>query len=141
MIPTLSRCLKCFSLGMVVGAFVIASGAPLLARPPQAGQSSTANQNGGRSLPDAPQPQAAQAPQQSTQAPTGAAGAKAAEVKGALAAQPVGAAVAPARQRGHHSLLIKLGLIAGAGVALGAVVALSERSPTRPPGTTSSTHP
>ena len=56
-------------------------------------------------------------------------------------AQPVGAAVAPARQRGHRSLLIKMGLLAGAGVAVGSVVALSERSPNRPPGTASSTHP
>ena len=30
-------------------------------------------------------------------------------------AQPAGAAVAPVRQRGHRSLLIKVGVIAGAG--------------------------
>jgi hypothetical protein len=72
-----------------------------------------------------PQPQSAQTPssQQPAPAPSGAAGAKAANVKGAPVAQPAGAAVAPARQRGHRSLLIKLGVMAGAGIAVGAVVA------------------
>ena len=49
--------------------------------------------------------------------------------------------MAPVRQRGHRSLLIKLGLLAGAGIAVGSVVALSERSPARPPGASSSAHP
>jgi hypothetical protein len=114
--------------------------------------SSTEAQKAGDPLPDAPQPQSvqtqstqaqsAQTGQQSTQTPSGAAGAKAANVKGAPVAQPVGAAVAPARQRGHRSLLIKIGLLAGAGIAVGTVVALSEKSPTRPPdATAASTHP
>lgn len=97
-------------------------------------------------LPDAPQAQSEQTQsqtpaqaqdQQNNQAPSGAAGAKAAPVKGAPVAQPTGAAVAPVRPKGHRSLLIKVGLIVGAAAAVGAVVALSERSPTRPPGTTS----
>jgi hypothetical protein len=86
-------------------------------------------------LPEAPQAQDDQT-QQQTNPPSGAAGAKAAPVKGAPVAQPAGAAIAPVRQRGHRSLLIKLGLIAGAGIAIGAAVALSERSPSRPPGAT-----
>jgi hypothetical protein len=101
------------------------------------GQSSSEGQNGSNSLPEAPSPQSAQA-QQSTQTPSGAAGAPGANPKGAPGAQPVGAAVAPAKQHGHRSLLIKVGLIAGGAVAIGTVVALSERSPTRPPGTTAS---
>lgn len=92
------------------------------------------------SLPEAPQAQNQQAQdeqtQQQTNTPSGAAGAKATAVKGAPVAQPAGAAVAPVRQRGHRSLLIKLGLIAGAGIAIGTAIALSERSPSRPPGTT-----
>ena len=79
--------------------------------------------------------------QQSAPAPSGAAGAKAANVKGAPVAQPAGAAVAPVRQRGHRSLLIKVAVIAGAGIAAGAVVALSERSPSRPPGASPAVHP
>lgn len=110
---------------------------PLSACVPQSSQAST-DQKTNNQLPEAPQPQSAQTGQQET-SPAGAAGAKAANVKGAPVAQPVGAAVAPVRQRGHRSLIIKLGLLAGAGVAVGTVVALSERSQSRPPGTTAST--
>lgn len=66
--------------------------------------------------------------------PTGAAGAKAAAAKGAPASRMVGAAIAPAKQRNHHSLLIKVGLIAGACIAVGVVVGLSKASPSKPPG-------
>jgi hypothetical protein len=151
--------LRCFSIAILMGAFLISSEMPLLASPQQSGQgqssqssSSTETQKADDPLPDAPQPQStqpqsgqsqpAQPQQQSTQPPSGAAGAKAANVKGAPVAQPVGAAVAPARQRGHRSLLIKIGLLAGAGIAVGTVIALSEKSPTRPPGAVAaSTHP
>jgi len=93
-------------------------------------------------LPDAPTPaQPAQSSQNdSTQqqnpnsVPSGAAGAKAPTVKGAPAAQPVGAAIAPAKQRQRRSLLIKAGLIAGACVAVGSAFALSKGSPSKPPG-------
>jgi hypothetical protein len=138
-------CSKCFRIATLAGVFVIASEMPLLARPQQSAQSNTAAPKDD-SLPDAPQLQTLQAQdpqatQQPTQAPTGAAAAKSIPVKGAPVAQPVGAAVAPARQRGHRSLLIKVGLLLGGGIAVGTVVALSERSPTRPPGTASSNHP
>jgi cytoskeletal protein RodZ len=160
---------RCFLVAVLTGAFLISSEMPLVASPQQSSQaqssqsspgqsssgqssssqsaaaqssSTTEPQKAGDPLPDAPQPQSAQPPQQSTQAPSGAAGAKAANVKGAPVAQPVGAAVAPARQRGHRSLLIKIGLLAGAGIAVGTVIALSEKSPTRPPGAVAaSTHP
>lgn len=146
---------KCFWIATLAGVFVMSSEMPLSAKPPQSSQSSTAVQKDA-SLPDAPQVQDSpvqdsqiQAPQiqdlqttqQPTQAPTGAAGAKSVPVKGAPVAQPVGAAVAPARQRGHRSLLIKAGLLLGGGIAVGTVVALSERSPTRPPGAASATRP
>ena len=93
-------------------------------------------------LPDAPTPaQPAQSSQNdSTQqqnpnsVPSGAAGAKAPTVKGAPAAQPVGAAIAPAKQRQRRSILIKAGLIAGACVAVGSAFALSKASPSKPPG-------
>ncbi len=139
---------KCLSIFFLTSAFLISSEMPLLASPPQSGasqstQSSGINQNKTDSLPDAPQAQSAQTPanQQPAATPSGAAGAKAAEVKGAPVAQPAGAAVAPPRQRGHRSLIIKIGLLAGAGVAVGTAVALSERSPSRPPGAPSVTHP
>lgn len=95
-----------------------------------------------RELPDAPTPaqpvQQSQndPPQQQNPAsvPSGAAGAKAPTVKGAPASRPVGAAIAPAKQRQRRSLLIKAGLIAGACVAVGSAFALSKASPSKPPG-------
>jgi hypothetical protein len=138
--------LKGFFVVLLGGAFVVSSGMPLLASPQQssdpnaaapqaAAQPQPEQQPKDSSLPDAPQAQTqTPAEQQQSPAPSGSAGAKAATVKGAPVAQPTGAAIAPARQRGHHSLLVKVGLLAGAGIAVGAAVALTERSPSRPPG-------
>jgi hypothetical protein len=128
---------KCLEIAVLAGTFLLWSEMPLLASRAQFGQSNAAGQKPEDPLPDAPQPQTGQTQQQPTQAPSGAAGAKAANVKGSPAAQPAGAAVAPVRQHGHRSLLIKLGLLVGAGIAVGTVVALSAKSPTRPPGTSS----
>lgn len=128
---------KAVLIVIVSVGFLVSSQSPAWACPSQSNGTANEAQKTDDSLPDAPQ---AQSGQESTQSPTGAAGAKAAPVKGAPAAKPVGAAVAPVRQRGHRSLLIKLGLIAGAGIAVGTVVALSERSPSRPPGTTPASH-
>lgn len=104
-------------------------------------QQAAASPNTGE-LPDAPMPaQAAQQKQadpSQTQdpgtAPSGAAAAKAAPAKGAPASRPVGAAIAPVKQRGHRSLLLKVGLVAGACVAVGSVVALSKASSAKPAG-------
>jgi hypothetical protein len=135
-------CSKSFSIVVLAAAFMMWSEIPLLASP-QSSPSNAAGQKQDDSLPDAPQLQPAQsAPsQQPASPPSGAAGAKAANVKGAPVAQPAGAAVAPARQRGHRSLLIKVGLLVGAGIAVGAVAALSQGSPARPPGAASAIHP
>ena len=132
-----------FLIAMLAGVFLMASEMPLLANASEAIQSGAA-QKQDDALPDAPQSQPAQTPsgEQPAPAPSGAAGAKAATVKGAPVAQPTGAAVAPARQRGHHSLLIKVGLVAGAAIAVGSVVALSQgKSQARPPGVSSALHP
>jgi hypothetical protein len=136
--PRVCRSAKCISI-VLVGACLIFSETPLLAGVPRPGQSCTSSQGQNDSLPDAPQSQAAQTPQ--TAPPSGAAGAKAANPKGTPVAQPAGAAVAPVRQRGHRSLLIKIGLVAGAAIAVGAVVAMSEKSPARPVGTSSAIRP
>ena len=72
--------------------------------------------------------------QQINSVPSGAAGAKAPTVRGAPASRTVGAAIAPAKQRQKRSLLIKVGLIAGACVAVGTAFALSKASPSKPPG-------
>jgi len=68
--------------------------------------------------------------------PSGTAAAPAVPVTGNVVCRPAGAAVAPPKQRQSRSFLIKLGLIAGAGVALGTVAALSFSSPARVPGST-----
>ncbi|MGC2195656.1 MAG: hypothetical protein WA628_13340 [Terriglobales bacterium] len=90
--------------------------APAPARPAQHGQSDSLLQQAPNSV------------------PSGTAGAKAPTVKGAPASRPVGAAIAPAKQRQRRSLLIKAGLIAGACVAVGSAFALSKGSPSKPPG-------
>jgi cytoskeletal protein RodZ len=167
---TSRTCAKYFSIGLLTTAFLLSSEMPLLASPPQDSQSNSSQSSSSQSssspasasptatsptgasqagttkpedsLPDAPQatPQA-QTGQQQEPAPSGTAGAKAANVKGAPVAQPAGAAVAPARQRGHRSLFIKLGLLAGAGIAVGTVVALSAKSQPRPPGASPAIRP
>ncbi len=151
---------NCFSVALLTTAFLIASETPLLADPPQSSQSNSASQKQDDALPDAPQVQLAQnqpaqnqpaqtqpaqtqtdQTQQPASVPAGAAGAQAANAKGAPVAQPAGAAVAPVRQHGHRSLLIKVGLVAAGAIAVGAVVALSKSSPSRPPGAAEAIRP
>jgi hypothetical protein len=152
---------NCFSVVLLTTAFLVAGEMPLLASPPQSNQPNTSGQKQD-ALPDAPQiqlaqnqPAQAQPPQnqpeqtqpeqtqsqQPASVPAGAAGAQAANAKGAPVAQPAGAAVAPVRQHGHRSLLIKVGLVAAGAVAIGAVVALSKSSPSRPPGAAEAIRP
>jgi hypothetical protein len=73
-------------------------------------------------------------PQSQPGQPTGTAVAPAAAISGSVASRPAGAAIAPAKQRQVRSLLIKLGIVAGAGVALGTVYALTRASSSTPPG-------
>jgi len=72
--------------------------------------------------------------QNQAQEPTGTAAAPAGRVTGSAASQPAGVAIAPAKQRQVRSILIKMGAIAGAGIALGTVYGLSKASPSNPPG-------
>jgi hypothetical protein len=69
-----------------------------------------------------------------SQNPTGTAAAPGVTTSGNAASRPAGAAIAPPKQRQVRSFLLKMGLIAGAGVALGTVAALSFASPSRVPG-------
>ena len=68
------------------------------------------------------------------QQPTGTAAAPAVTTSGNAASRPAGAAIAPPKQRQVHSLLIKVGLIAGCAVAVGTVAALTLASPAKVPG-------
>ncbi len=51
---------------------------------------------------------------------------------GVAATRPAGAAIAPAKQKRSHTLLIRVSLLVGAAVAIGTVVGLSSASPSRP---------
>ena len=71
---------------------------------------------------------------QKSQRPVGTAAAEAPTVSGITAAQPAGVAIAPAKQRRVRTLVLKVGAIVGAGVALGSVIALTAATSSKPPG-------
>lgn len=73
-------------------------------------------------------------PDEKLQRPVGTAAAEGPRVSGVTAAQPAGAAIAPAKQRRVRTLVLKVGAIIGAGAAIGTVVALSAATPSKPPG-------
>jgi hypothetical protein len=73
-------------------------------------------------------------PASGNQKPVGTAAAEKPVTTGVAASNPAGAAIAPAKQRRVRSLVIKIAALAGAGVAIGTVAALSSASPSRPPG-------
>ncbi|PYV95190.1 MAG: hypothetical protein DMG89_22555 [Acidobacteria bacterium] len=82
-----------------------------------------------------PSPAAQQTtPKAPTVEPSGTAAAQAGKISGSAGSRPAGAAIAPAKQRQVRSLVIKLGALAGAGIALGTVAALSKGTPPKPPG-------
>jgi hypothetical protein len=96
-------------------------------------------------IPDAPNPAENQTTQgastsarpgtnQQNPQPEGTATARSARTLGGPASKPAGSAIAPAKQKQTRSLLIKLGAIAGAGLAIGTVYALTRGTPSRPPG-------
>jgi hypothetical protein len=68
------------------------------------------------------------------QRPVGTAAAEGPRVTGVTAAQPAGAAIAPAKQRRVRTIVLKVGAILGAGAAIGTVVALTAATPSKPPG-------
>ena len=143
----MNRVLARLVCGLLI-ALLSGAAEPLLA------QAQTAPQSTGQNappppieLPDSPgrsttqQPQAThQTPQQTgapqnppSPQPSGTAAAPSVQVTGGAASQPAGVAIAPPKQRQIRSLLIKLGFIAGAGVALGTVAALTAASPSHVP--------
>lgn len=126
-------------------------------------QTGAQNQNGGVSatLPDAPEPMqneavhpapelalasAAQQPNpsdasapgnaeqgQAPQKPVGTAAAPPEGTAGIMASRPAGAVIAPAKQRRARAIFVRVGLLVGAGVALGTVLALTHATPSGPP--------
>ncbi len=86
-------------------------------------------------LPNAPSQDQKNA-NQKDKTPVGAAAAEAGVTAGGAASRPAGSAIAPTKQGQKRSLLIKLGLIAAGGAAIGAVYALSRGTSSIPPGAT-----
>lgn len=72
--------------------------------------------------------------QQNQQAPAGAAAAQAGATAGGAGSRPAGSAIAPAKQHQTRSLLIKIGAVGGAAIAIGTVVALTRATGSKPPG-------
>lgn len=77
---------------------------------------------------------AAPQPAKTEQQPLGTAAAPAVNPVGVAASQPAGVAVAPAKPHRVWTMVVKVGAIAGAAVAIGSVMALSKASPSKPPG-------
>jgi hypothetical protein len=114
------------------------AGAPAQAQSSQNSANGAAKPDAGATAPAAPSDvqaplpsQAAQEEQQNTH-PVGTAAAPYEKPIGAAVSRPAGAAIAPGKQRRRRSFLIKVGLVAGAAVAVGTVVALSKGSPSQP---------
>lgn len=114
----------------------------------QAGTPVAYTSQSGAKYPDSPEPALPQTADRSEQSgtsqsgpeqtqntapkPVGTAAAPYEKTTGVAASRPAGAVIAPAKQRRARSILIRVGVIVGAAVAVGTVVALSKGSPSRP---------
>jgi hypothetical protein len=97
--------------------------------PSGAASMAAARDNGqAQATPGAPAAESQTPPQK----PIGAAAAPGESAAGVTAARPAGAVIAPAKQRRVRAILIRVGLLVGAGVALGTVMALSHATPSQP---------
>ena len=99
---------------------------------PEVAQSSGSG-SGGQN--ENPQPSPDQSPNQQQNGapqPVGTAAAPSEPATGVAASRPAGAAIAPAKQRRVRTILISLGVVAAACVAVGVVVGLSHTSPGAP---------
>ena len=94
-----------------------------------------------QNAPDSPSPQLADPAtrpnnppldQQQNSRPVGTAAAPEVKPTGVAASRPAGAVIAPAKQRRMRTIVIRVGIIVAAGVAIGTVAALSRSSPARP---------
>jgi hypothetical protein len=95
---------------------------------PAPGANQTSGDNQPPNAPNAPQGQQPSG----TPAPVGTAVAPYEKGIGVAASRPAGAVIAPAKQKRTRSFMIKVGVLIGAAVAVGTVVAISSASPSRP---------
>ena len=113
--------------------------APAPSNQQPAANSNTSGASSAPSYPDAPTPAANPSSESSSSdqqngetKPLGTAAAPYTKPTGVMGSRPAGAVIAPARQRRVHTILISIGILAGAGIAIGTVAALSKGSPSRP---------
>lgn len=99
----------------------IESSGPLLAQNQSSSSQSNSTQSNPNAAPDG-------------QKPVGTAAAEAPHATGIAASQPAGVAIAPAKQHRVRTIVIRVGAIVGAGVAVGTVVGLTEATSSKPPG-------
>lgn len=97
----------------------------------QPGISAAQQQSPEAPAPPAPQPIQAQS-NNAGKTPVGTAAAPYEPTVGVAASRPAGAAIAPAKQKRISRIFIRVGLLVGAAVAIGTVVALSRTSSGRP---------
>jgi hypothetical protein len=100
---------------------------------PSAASPSSSQSAQSQSTPSAQSQSGAQA-QPSPQKPVGTAVAEAPSASGIAASQPAGVAIAPAKQRRVRTIVLRMGALVGAGVAVGSVVALTAATSSKPPG-------
>jgi type IV secretory pathway VirB10-like protein len=81
-----------------------------------------------------PSTQMGQKPVAPEQEPLGTAAAEQVPTNGGAASRPAGAAIAPAKQHQKRALLLKLGAVAAAGIAIGTVAGLSKGTSSTPSG-------
>ncbi len=133
----LATCLACYQLSAAQTVSSQQAGPTGLKVDPSAGPLAP----GGTPRP----PQTVEAPPQSStqaqpapadtarQEPLGAAAAEQIRTAGGAASRPAGNAIAPTKQHQYRSVLIKLGAVAAAGIAVGTVYGLSHATPSTPP--------
>ncbi len=99
-----------------------------MALPQQSGQASSSQ------VQNQPAPPPERDQNQPPQKPVGTAAAEAPNTSGIAASEPAGAAIAPAKQRRAKTIIIRVGALIGAGVAIGAIAALTLGTASKPPG-------
>jgi len=100
----------------------------------QTADSTQGQQSSDSSQTQAPPPPAQAQTPSAGQKPVGTAAAETPNVSGVAASQPAGVAIAPAKQRRTRTLVLRMGALIGAGVAVGTVVGLTRATGSKPPG-------
>jgi hypothetical protein len=120
--------------GSANGKPVADSGQPTAPLPdaPEVAQATSTNSSGSNGSSQPSQTQQQQDQQNGAAQPVGTAAAPAVNSTGVAGSEVSGAAIAPAKQRRAHTILIRVAVIAAACVAVGTVVALTHATPSQP---------